>query len=70
MFGQAIVDAVFVKKKLKFLVNMCLVLISRCTNFYEIPISGDNVMPEKQFFQVMWTTLGSQKTFYFLWAKK
>ena len=70
MFGQAIVDGAFVKKKLKFLVNMCLVLIPRCTNFYEIPISGDNVMPEKQFFQVMWVASGSQFFLNFLRAKK
>jgi hypothetical protein len=47
-FGQAIVDAMFVQKISNFWWTCGLVLASRCTNFYKIPIFGLGVMPQKQ----------------------
>jgi hypothetical protein len=65
-FGQAIVDAIFVQKISNFWWTCGLVLASRRTNFYKIPIFGSTIMPQKHIFLVMWVVLGSQKTFYFL----
>jgi hypothetical protein len=47
-FGQAIVDAMFVQKISKFWWTCGLVLASRHTNFYKIPIFGLGIMPQKQ----------------------
>jgi hypothetical protein len=46
-FGQAIVDAIFVQKISNFRWTCGLVLASRRTNFYKIPIFGLGVMPQK-----------------------
>jgi hypothetical protein len=46
-FGQAIVDAIFVQKISNFWWTCGLVLASRRTNFYEIPISNLGDMPQK-----------------------
>jgi hypothetical protein len=51
--GQAIVDAIFVQKISNFQLTYGLVLASRHTNFYEIPISSLGAMPQKQnYFEV------------------
>jgi hypothetical protein len=47
-FGQAIVEAIFVQKISNFWRTCGLVLASRRTNFYKIPIFGLGVMPQKQ----------------------
>jgi hypothetical protein len=47
-FGLAIVDAIFVQKISNFRWTCGLVLTSRCTNFYEIPISSLGAMLQKQ----------------------
>jgi hypothetical protein len=47
---QAIVDAIFVQKISNFWLKCGLVLASRHTNFYKIPIFGFTVMPQKHFF--------------------
>jgi hypothetical protein len=52
-FGQAIVDAIFVQKISNFWWTCGLVLASRRTNFYKIPIFGYIVMPQKHFYFVM-----------------
>jgi hypothetical protein len=65
-FGQAIVDAIFVQKISNFWWTYGLVLASRRTNSYKIPIFGDTNMPQKHIFCVMRAVLGNQKTFYFL----
>jgi hypothetical protein len=49
-FGQAIVDAMFVQKISKFWWTCGLILASRCTNFYKIPIFGLGVMPQTLLF--------------------
>jgi hypothetical protein len=49
-FGQAIVDAIFVQKISNFWWTCDLVLASRCTNLYKIPIFGYTNMPQKHFF--------------------
>jgi hypothetical protein len=46
-FGQAIVDAIFVKIIPNFRWTCGLVLASRRTNFYEIPISSLEAMLQK-----------------------
>ena len=48
--GQAIVDAIFVQKISNFWWTCGLVLASRRTNFYKIPIFGYTVMPQKHLF--------------------
>jgi hypothetical protein len=60
-FGQAIVDAISVQKISNFWWTCSLVLASRRTNFYKIPIFGYSVMPQKQIFLVMLAISGSQK---------
>jgi hypothetical protein len=60
---QAIVDAIFVEKISNFWWTCNLVLVSRRTNFFKIPIFGDTVMPEKHIFFVMEAASGNQKTF-------
>jgi hypothetical protein len=44
-FEQAIVDAIFVQKISNFQRTCGLVLASRCSNFYKIPISSLGAMP-------------------------
>jgi hypothetical protein len=61
--GQAIVDAIFVQKIWIFWWTCGLVLASRRTNFYKIPIFGYTNMPQKHFFLVKQAASGSQKTF-------
>jgi hypothetical protein len=46
-FGQAIVDAIFVQKISNFRWTCGLVLASRHTNFFEIPISRLGAMLQK-----------------------
>jgi hypothetical protein len=53
-FGQAIVDAIFVKKVSNFRRTCGLVLASRRTNFYEIPISDLKAMLQKQDYFEVW----------------
>jgi hypothetical protein len=65
-FGQAIVDVIFVQKISNFWRTCDLVLASRSTNFYKIPIFGDTVMPQKHIFLVLRATSSSQKAFYIL----
>jgi hypothetical protein len=68
-FGQAIVDALFVQKISNFWWTCSLVLASRRTNFYKIPILGYTNMPQKHFFFVKRAASGIQKTFYLLTPK-
>jgi hypothetical protein len=65
-FGQAIVDAIFVQKISNFWRTCGLVLASRCTNFYKIPIFGLGVMPQKHNSFVLGATWATKKTFYSL----
>jgi hypothetical protein len=52
-FGQAIVDAIFVQKISDFRLTCSLVLASRRTNFYKIPIYSLGAMLQKQnYFEV------------------
>jgi hypothetical protein len=52
-FGQAIVNAIFVQKIWNFWWTCGLVLASRCTDFYKIPIFNLGAMPQKQnYFEV------------------
>jgi hypothetical protein len=52
-FGQAIVDAIFVHKISNFQRTCGLVLASRRTNFYKIPVPSLGAMPQKQnYFEV------------------
>jgi hypothetical protein len=60
------VDATFVQKISNFWWTCGLVLASRRTNFYKIPIFGDTVMPQKHIFLVMQAVSSNQKPFYFL----
>jgi hypothetical protein len=46
-------------------VNMWLVLASRCTIFYKIPIFGYTVMPQKHFFLGHTGSFGQPKNFLF-----
>jgi hypothetical protein len=46
-FGQAIVDVMFVQKISNFWQTCGIVLASRPTNFYKIPIFDLGVMPQK-----------------------
>jgi hypothetical protein len=64
-FGQPIADAIFVQKISNFWWTCGLVLASRRTNFYKIPISGLAIMPQKQNYFELRAASGSQKTFYF-----
>jgi hypothetical protein len=63
--GQPIADAIFVQKISIFLCACGLVLASRRTNFYKIPISGLAIMPQKHSYFELRAASGSQKTFYF-----
>jgi hypothetical protein len=65
-FGQAIMDAMFVQKITIFWWTCGLVLASRRTNFYKIPIFGLGVMPQKQNSLVLGAARTTKKTFYFL----
>jgi hypothetical protein len=65
-FKQAIVDAMFVQKIANFRWTCDLVLASRRTNFYKIPIFGLGVMPQKQNSFVLGAAQATTKTFYFL----
>jgi hypothetical protein len=56
------VDAIFVQKISNFWRTCGLVLVSRRTNFYKIPIFGDTIMPQKTHFR---TTFG-QPIFKFI----
>jgi hypothetical protein len=49
-FGQAIVKAIFIKNSWIKLWKCGLVLASRCTNFYKIPIFGLVLMSQNTFF--------------------
>jgi hypothetical protein len=62
-FGQPIVDAIFVQKVLIFLLTCGLVLASRRTSFYKIPIIGLAIMPQKQNYFQLRALLGNQKHF-------
>jgi hypothetical protein len=54
-------------KNLKFLVTCGLVLASRYTNFYKIPIFSLGAMPQKQnYFDDRAARAAKKKTFYFL----
>jgi hypothetical protein len=64
-FGQPIADAIFIQKISNFWWTCGLVLASRRTNFYKIPISGLAIMPQKQNYFELRAASGSQKTFYF-----
>jgi hypothetical protein len=64
-FGQPIVYAIFVQKISNFWWTCGLVLASRHTNFYKIPIFGLAIMPQKHNYFELRATSGSQKTFYF-----
>jgi hypothetical protein len=60
---QAIVDVIFVQKISNFWWTCGVVLASRRTNFYKIPIFGYTVMPQKHFFFVKRVASSNQKTF-------
>jgi hypothetical protein len=60
------VDAMFVSKISNFWGTCGLVLASRRTNFYKIPIFGLGIMPQKQNSFVLGTARAAKKTFYFL----
>jgi hypothetical protein len=64
-FGQAIVDAIFVPKISNFWRTCGLVLASRRTNFYEIPISNLEAMPQKQNYFEVWAAWVAKKLFIF-----
>jgi hypothetical protein len=64
-FGQAIVDAMFVQKISNFWWTCGLVLPSRRTNFYKIPIFGLGVIPQKQNSFILRAGRAAKKTFYF-----
>jgi hypothetical protein len=64
-FGQAIVDAIFVQKISNFRWTCGLVLASRCTNFYEIPISNLGAMPQKQNYFEVRAAWAAKKLFIF-----
>jgi hypothetical protein len=64
-FGQPIVDAIFVQKISNFWWTCGLVLASRRTKFYKIPIFGSAIMPQKHNYFELWAASGSPKTFYF-----
>jgi hypothetical protein len=66
-FGQAIVDAIFVQKISNFQWPCGLVLASRRTNFYKIPIFGLGIMPQKEnSFVLEAAARAAKKTFNFL----
>jgi hypothetical protein len=56
----------FVQKISNFWRTCGLVLASRHTNFYKIPIFGLGVMPQKQNSFVLGAAWAAKKTFYFL----
>jgi hypothetical protein len=64
-FGQPIVNAIFVQKISNFWWTCGLVIASKRTNFYKIPISGLAIMPQKHNYFELRAASGSQKTFYF-----
>jgi hypothetical protein len=64
-FFQAIVDAIFVQKISDFWWTCGFILASRRTNFYNIPIFGLGVMPQKQNSFVLGAAQAAKKTFYF-----
>jgi hypothetical protein len=53
-FGQAIVKAIFIKNPWLKLWTCGLVLASRHTNFYKIPIFGLVLMSQNTFFPSTW----------------
>jgi uncharacterized membrane protein len=61
-FGQAIMKATFIKNSWIFLWICGLVLASRRTNFYKIPIFGLVIMSQNAFFLSTWA---AKKTFYY-----
>jgi hypothetical protein len=69
-FGQAIVDAIFVHKISYYRWTCGLVLISRRTNFYKIPISNLGAMPQKQNYFPVRATQAAKKLFIlkFFWV--
>jgi hypothetical protein len=62
-FGQAIVDAIFAQKISYFRWICGLVLPSRRTNFYKIPISNLGAMPQKQNYFPVWAARAAKKLF-------
>jgi hypothetical protein len=54
------------KKSQIFGKHVGLVLASRCTNFYKIPIFGLGVMPQKQNSFVLWAARVAKKTYHFI----
>jgi hypothetical protein len=64
-FGQAIVNAIFVQKISNFRQTCGLVLASRSTNFYKIPIFGLGVMPQKKNSFDLGAVWATKKTFLF-----
>jgi hypothetical protein len=64
-FGQAILDAVFVQKISNLRRTCDLVLASKCTNFYKIPISILGAMNQKQIYFGVWATRATKKLFIF-----
>jgi hypothetical protein len=55
-FGQTIVKVIFIKKSWIFLWTCGLVLASRHTDFYKIPIFGLVLMSQEVFFSSIWVT--------------
>jgi hypothetical protein len=64
-FGQAIVDAIFVQKISNFRWTCGLVLASRRTSFYKIPIYSLGAMLQKQNYFEVRAARAAKKTFYF-----
>jgi hypothetical protein len=64
-FGQAIVDAIFVQKISTFRWICGLVLASRCTHFYKIPIFGLGIIPQKQNPYELKVARATKKLFIF-----
>jgi hypothetical protein len=63
-FVQAIVDVIVVQKISNFRWTCGLVLASRRTNFYKIPIFGYTVMFQKHFFFGQASSFGQPKNFF------
>jgi hypothetical protein len=64
-FGQAIVNAIFVQKIWIFWWTCGLVLASRCTNFYKIPIFNLGAMPQNQNYFEVRAARAAKKLFIF-----
>jgi hypothetical protein len=64
-FGQVIVDAIFVQKISNFRRTCGLVLASRRTNLYKIPISNLGAMSQKQNYFVIRAARAPKKLFIF-----